>query len=54
MTPEQKIVRAARKSALARQELDQAIRDARTAGLSLRTIARAADLSPEWVRRIAG
>jgi hypothetical protein len=54
MTPEQKVERAARKAALSRQELDDAIREARSAGLSLRTIAKAAGLSPEWVRKIAG
>ncbi|HXH87245.1 MAG TPA: hypothetical protein VNI55_01380 [Gaiellaceae bacterium] len=53
MTPEQKVARAARKAASARQELDTAIREARGAGLPLRTIAKAANLSPEWVRKIA-
>jgi hypothetical protein len=53
VTPEQKVARAARKAASARQELDTAIREARAEGLSLRSIAKAADLSPEWVRRIA-
>jgi hypothetical protein len=53
VTPEQKVARAARKVALARQELDVAIREAREAGLPLRTIATAANLSPEWVRKIA-
>jgi AcrR family transcriptional regulator len=36
-----------------RQELDDAIRGAREAGVSLRDIAKEAGLSPEWVRRIA-
>lgn len=53
MTAEQKVARAAAKAAQARQDLDTAIREARAAGLSLRTIATAAGLSPEWVRRIA-
>ncbi len=53
MTPERKVARAARKAASARAELDTAIREARTAGLPLRTIAKAAGLSPEWVRKIA-
>jgi len=53
MTPEQKVARAARKAASARQELDDAIREARAEGLPLRTIAKAAGLSPEWVRKIA-
>ncbi len=53
MTAEQKVARAARKAASAREDLDTAIREARAAGLPLRTIAKAAGLSPEWVRRIA-
>ena len=53
MTPEQKVANAASKAALARQRLDDAIREAKAAGLPLRTIAKAAGLSPEWVRRIA-
>jgi hypothetical protein len=48
-----KVTRAARKAASARSELDQAIRDARAAGLSLRAIASASGLSREWVRQIA-
>lgn len=53
MTAEQKVARAAAKAASARQDLDAAIRQAREEGLSLRTIAKAAGLSPEWIRRIA-
>lgn len=52
LTSEQKVSRAADKAALARQGLDDAIREARAAGLPLRTIAKAAGLSPEWIRRI--
>jgi DNA-binding Lrp family transcriptional regulator len=33
--------------------LHNRIRDARAGGLSLRAIAAAANLSPEWVRKIA-
>jgi hypothetical protein len=54
VTAEQKVSRAAQKAASARDDLDNAIREARTAGLSLRTIAKAAGLSPEWVRKICG
>lgn len=54
MTPEErKVARAARTAAATRLELDEAIREARVAGLPLRTIAAAAGLSPEWVRKIA-
>jgi DNA-binding Lrp family transcriptional regulator len=54
MSPEiRSVARAARKAALARQGLDETIRQARAAGLSLREIAKAANLSPEWVRRIS-
>ncbi len=53
MTPDQKVARAARKAASAREDLNVAIREARAAGLPLRTIATAANLSPEWVRRIS-
>jgi DNA-binding Lrp family transcriptional regulator len=49
---ERKVATAARKAAVSRQALDDAIREARGAGLSLRAIASAAGLSPEWVRRI--
>jgi len=52
VNPEKKVARAAHKTALARNELHQAIREARNEGLPLRTIATAAGLSPEWVRRI--
>jgi hypothetical protein len=56
-TPEQqaaqKIARAARKAAQARAELNDAIREAREAGLSLRAIAEHAVMSHEHVRRIA-
>ena len=50
---EQKVARAAYTAANARTNLDAAIREARAAGLPLRTIAKAAGLSPEWVRKIA-
>lgn len=53
MTPEQRVARAARKAASARQELEAAIRDARAAGMSLRAIAAVAQMSHEAVRRIA-
>lgn len=48
-----RVKRAADKAASSRQALEQAIREARAAGVPLRTIAEAANLSPEWVRRIA-
>lgn len=48
-----KVRRAARKAALARQELETAIREARETGTPLRAIATEAGLSPEWVRRIS-
>lgn len=51
MTTEQKVTRAARKAASARQVLDAAIREARAEGLPLRTIAEAAGLSHEQIRR---
>ncbi len=54
MTPAQKVVRAARKAASARQQMEAAIREARAAGLPLRTVAEAAGVSYETVRRIAG
>lgn len=44
---------AAEASDQAAVQLHDRIRDARNAGLSLRAIAGAAGLSPEWVRRIA-
>jgi hypothetical protein len=50
---EQAVAAAAERSAAAREHLDAVIRDARSAGLPLRTIAKAAGLSPEWVRKIA-
>ncbi len=53
MTAEQKVSRAAHKAASARKGLDNAIREARAAGLPLRTIAKAAGMSPESVRTIA-
>lgn len=53
MTPERKVARAAHRSQMSRLQLDIAIREARAEGLSLRTIAKAAGLSPEWVRKIA-
>jgi hypothetical protein len=52
-TPEQKVERAAFRSVSARSALHLAIREARAEGLPLRTIAKAAGLSPEWVRRIS-
>lgn len=53
MTAEQKVAKAAAKSAAARQELDAAIRAARAEGVPLRALATAANLSPEWVRKIS-
>lgn len=53
MTETQKVARAAAKAAHWRAELEAAIRDARAAGVPLRTIAEAANLSHEHVRRIA-
>lgn len=48
----QKVARAARKAASARQGLYAAIREARAAGLPLRTIAAVAGLSHERIRQI--
>ena len=48
-----KVAKAAEKATLAREALDDAIYEARAAGLPLRTIAKAAGLSPEWIRQIA-
>lgn len=48
------VAAAAELAATSRAELDSAIRRARTAGMPLRAIAKAAGLSPEWVRKIAG
>lgn len=52
MTELQKVSRAARKAASARGELEQAVRAASAAGLSLREIAKAADVSHEQIRRL--
>lgn len=52
MTAEQKLERAAAKAAVAREALETAIREARTSGMPLRTIARAVGLSHEQVRRL--
>jgi DNA-binding Lrp family transcriptional regulator len=46
-----RVRRAADKAALARQQLDDAMRQAQASGASLRAIAKEASLSPEWVRR---
>jgi hypothetical protein len=48
-----RVRRAAAKHAAARDELDDAIRQARADGASLRAVADEAGLSHEWVRRIA-
>jgi hypothetical protein len=53
MTAEEKVAAAAANAAVARADLNTAIREARNEGLSLRAIAKAAGLSPEWVRKIA-
>jgi hypothetical protein len=49
-----KVERAAAKAAASREALEAAIRAARAQGVPLRTIAAAAGLSHEQVRRIAG
>lgn len=46
-----RVERAARKAALSREELDRAMCEARSSGQPLRDVAKAADLSPEWVRK---
>jgi hypothetical protein len=48
-----KVQRAAGKAATARNELGQAVREARVAGHSLRVIAEAAGLSHEQIRRLS-
>jgi hypothetical protein len=48
-----RVRRAAQKHAAAREYLDDAIREARADGASLRAVAEEAGLSHEWVRRIA-
>jgi hypothetical protein len=53
VTAAQKVARAARKAASARADLEAAIREARET-LPLRTIATAAGMSHESVRKIAG
>jgi lambda repressor-like predicted transcriptional regulator len=52
MQPVAKVQRAARKAALARQGLEQAIREAHDDGASLRALAAAAGVSHEQIRRI--
>jgi hypothetical protein len=52
MTELQRVKRAAAKAAAAREELDQAMREAHAAGASLRKIAEAAGVSYEQVRRV--
>jgi AcrR family transcriptional regulator len=49
----QKVAEAVRRSEYWREQRDNAIRLAREEGMTLREIAKAANLSPEWVRRIA-
>jgi len=51
---EKSVTRARDKAARARAELEQSIREARAAGLSLREIADLADVSHERVRKIVG
>jgi hypothetical protein len=53
VTPTERVARAARKAASARAELEQAIREARKAGVPLRAVASAAGVSYETVRKIA-
>ncbi len=52
MTHADKVARAARKAALAREALESAIREAHAEGMSLRLIASMAGMSHESVRRI--
>lgn len=52
MSELRKIERAAAKAAVAREALESAIREAHENGLALRTIAEAAGVSHEQVRRI--
>jgi hypothetical protein len=49
-----KVERAAKRYRSSRLALDQAIREARVDGASLRTIATATGFTPETIRRIAG
>lgn len=49
---ERKVARAADKAALALQNRDDAIREAREVGVPLRALASAAQMSHESVRRI--
>lgn len=53
-TPEElrRVRRAARRAEAARAELEEAMRAASLAGLTLRPIAAAAGLSVEWTRRL--
>ena len=46
------VAAAAAEHAAARARLEQALVDAHAAGLTLRPIAAAAGLSPEWTRRL--
>lgn len=48
-----RVERAKAKADSARAELDAAIVDGRTAGLSLRDLAGASGFAVEWVRRIS-
>jgi len=50
----EKVKQAAAKAAVSREELEAAIREARGQGASLRDVAKAAGMSYETVRRIAG
>lgn len=50
--PEKKIARAAKAAEIAQARLHAAIREAHAAGMPLRTIAAAARMSHETVRRI--
>lgn len=52
MTALYKVERAAAKAAVAREGLDAAIREAHASGAPLRSIAQAAGVSHEQVRRI--
>lgn len=53
MNAEQRVALASKKHEKARSQLNEAIRQARAEGQSLRSIAEAAGLSHEQVRRIA-
>ena len=47
-----RVTGAAKAALLARTELHDALREARAAGVPLRTLSGAAGLSPEWIRRL--